>query len=552
MSIKTPIKVAYFSMEFALDSRIPNYAGGLGVLAADMMHSAADMKFPMIGVSLIYHQDDDPKKAFKPEKFMKRLKPTVEVQIEDRIVKVGAFEYSVKSENGNAALLYFLTTNFPENKRWDRDLTKWLYASDQYTRIAQEAILGIGGLRMLRALGYEEIQNLHMNEGHSAFLTFESLKEQGYKDAEVRTGCTFTTHTPIKAGHDHFDYTLANQVLGKMMPWHIDRIATEKDLSMTHLAMNMSKVTNSVSTKHQEVCREMFPGYEFENVTNGIHHLTWASEPMAKLFDEKIKGWRENPKKLESALKSLPVEKLQFAHKKNKKALITWVNSHSEFFTGHSEMYPEDKFDEKTLTIAFARRFVPYKRPGLVFRNLEKLRELGYRKLQFIFAGKCHPDDNYCNWKKGDLQTCARRLRGQIRVAVVSDYNLDIAHKLISGSDIWLNNPIKPREASGTSGMKAALNGVLNLSVLDGWWIEGIKMNPDAGWGFGDTSDQFDENTRDDIDAEELYDKLKDAIDCYYQRPKEWAKRMKSAVSLAGFFNTHRCIKQYEEKIWDM
>ena len=550
MPKQKPITVAYFSMEFAIDARIPNYAGGLGVLAADIMHSFADKKFPAVGVSLIYHQDDDPKKAFQAEKYMKLLKQTVEVEIEDRQVKVGVYQYDVKSENGHVVPLYFLTTNFPKNKGWDRDLTKWLYATDEYTRVGQEAILGIGGVRMLKKLGYTDIKTFHMNEGHSAFLTLQCLKDSDFRDEDAKRQCTFTTHTPIPAGHDYFDYRLVGRVLGSMVPWHVKRLATEERLSMTHLAMNLSRRSNSVSERHNQVCHEMFPEYQFANVTNGIHHLTWVADPMAKLFEGTLKNWRKNPTVLSSAAEKLDDGKLRIAHQESKKKLVQWINSKAEFFSYHSEMYTEDHFDEETLTIAFARRFVPYKRPALIFRDLDKLRDLGYRKLQFVFSGKCHPNDQFCNWKAGDLRKFAERLRGQIRVAVIPDYNIDIAKRLISGADIWLNNPIKPREASGTSGMKAALNGVLNLSVLDGWWIEGFQMNPKAGWGFGDKSDQLDEKVRDDMDSQELYMCLEDAVTCYYEQPEKWIERMKAAVSLAGFFNTHRVVDEYDEKMW--
>ncbi|MBI5414247.1 alpha-glucan family phosphorylase [Candidatus Peregrinibacteria bacterium] len=537
-------------MEFAFDAKFRNYAGGLGVLAADMMHSCADMSIPAVGVSLIYHKDDNPEKALNFEKYMKRLSITVDVQVEDRPVKVGVFEYTVKSDIGKSLPVYFLTTYLPENKRWDRDLTKFLYAGDEYTRIGQETILGIGGVKMLRALGYNHIEKFHMNEGHSAFLTFELLKECAYHDADVRKMCTFTTHTPIPAGHDYFDYHLAERVLTSILPWHIKNIATSDRLSMTHLALNLSEKVNSVSEKHNEVCHQMFPEYSFENITNGIHHLTWISDSMAKLFDSSFLHWRERPSELCDAENTLSGEKVWQAHQKNKKELVKWINEHPEYYIFSPEKYKEDFFDENTLTIAFARRFVPYKRPTLIFRDIDRLRELGYRKIQMVFSGKCYEFDQFCNWQKGNLQKFEKMLRGQIRIAVISDYNVDIAQKLISGADMWLNNPVRPLEASGTSGMKAALNGLLNISVLDGWWIEGFALNPMAGWGFGEKSNGLDENSRDNMDAHELYENLTDAVNCYYHRPEEWRKRMKAAISLIHYFNTNRCVEEYMKKMW--
>lgn len=544
-------KVAYFSMEYAIDARIPNFAGGLGVLAADIMHSAADTGAPIIGVSLIYHQHDDPTEVFPIEKYMKKRTEVITVRIQDRDVKVGCYEYSVQSHTGNSAPIFFLTTYLPENAHWDRNLTRYLYASDQYTRICQELILGVGGVRMLRALGYGDIDCFHMNEGHAAFLTFELLRETNYSDAAVRKQCTFTTHTPIPAGHDAFEYGVAGDIIREMIPWHVNKIATEERLSMTHLALNLSKYSNSVSEKHREVCREMFSKYEFSNVTNGVHPVSWASPAMAKLFDRYIPGWKDNPALFIQASKLLPDKEVIQAHRKNKQEFVKWVNSNRDFFPIKAKLIDDDFFDEDTLTITFARRFVPYKRPSLVFQNIDRLRDLGYRKLQIIFAGRCHPDDKCCMDLKRSLQEYGRRLRGQIRVAVVRDYEIDIAKMLVSGSDVWLNNPIKPREASGTSGMKAALNGLPNLSVLDGWWNEGYRMNPKAGWPFGDRSNfARDEATRDRIDADELYDVLKEVIEAYDKGEKNWVKHMKAAISLIGQFNTHRVIDEYYQKMW--
>lgn len=545
-------KVAYFSMEFAIDARIPNFAGGLGVLAADVMHSAADMNAPMVGVSLIYHQHDDPEEAFPIEKYMKRRSPRVTVQIQGRDVQVGCFEYSVKSPTGNMVPVYFLTTHLPENPQWDRDLTKYLYASDEYTRICQEALLGIGGVRMLRALGHHDIDIFHMNEGHAAFLTFELLRENDYNDEEVKKHCAFTTHTPIPAGHDAFDYSVAGDILRDMVPWHVKKLATNHRLSMTHLAMNLSRRSNSVSEKHRQVCEEMFPEHDFENVTNGVHHLSWVSEPFAKMFDEYLTGWREDPAVFAQAVKKLPDAAVIAAHRENKSKFIRWINENRDFFPIKKGLIEDDFFDENTLTITFARRFVPYKRPALIFHDLQRLRNLGHRKLQLIFAGRCHIDNQMCMDLKRGLQECGRQLRGQIRVAVVRDYEMDIARRLVSGSDVWLNNPIKPREASGTSGMKASLNGLPNLSIRDGWWDEAYPLCPESGWAFGERSNfARDEGTRDRIDADELYETLEDVVEAYGKGEKTWVKHMKASISLLGTFNTNRVVDEYYRKMWN-
>ncbi len=551
MTAKKRKKVAYFSMEFAVDARFPNFAGGLGVLASDILHSAADMDAPMVGVSLIYHQHDNLEEAFPIEKFMKKRAETIVVKIQDRDVQVCAYEYSVKSHTGNSIPIFFLSTHTPENAEWDRDITKHLYASGQHSRICQEVMLGIGGVRMLRALGYDDIDVFHMNEGHAAFLTLELLKENDYDDEAVRQMCTFTTHTPIPAGHDAFEYSAVEDIIHDMMPWHIDRLATKDRLSMTHLALNLSKASNSVSEKHREVCEEMFPDHDFKNVTNGIHQVTWASKPMVKVFDKHLKGWRDNPAILASAQKELPDKEVIEAHQKNKKDFVAWINSNRDFFPIKTRMTDDDYFEEDVLTITFARRFVHYKRPWLIFQDLDRLRDIGHRRLQLIFAGRCHPENHTCLDLKKVLRHYGRRLRGQVRVAVVRDYEMDIAAKLVSGSDVWLNNPIKPREASGTSGMKAALNGLPNLSILDGWWNEGFFMNKQAGWGFGERSNfAREDSARDRIDSDELYETLENVIEDYEKGAKTWVKRMKASIALVGHFNTNRVVDEYYEKMW--
>lgn len=545
-------QIAFFSMEFAVDARIPNYAGGLGVLAADFMNTVADQDLPVVGVSVIYHQSEDPRSAFHPSEFMTLLPERVVVQIEDRQVVLGAYDYEVESASGKISHILFLTSNFPENARWDRDLTKHLYPAHTYTRIGQQALFGIGGVRMLRALGYKDIKVFHMNEGHCALLTLELLRENSYDNNAVRKLCRFTTHTPVAAGHDYYDYALVHQIIGEMMPLHIKDLASPQQLSMTHLAMNLSLKTNSVAEKHQEVCREMFPSYQFENVTNGVHHLRWASAPMTKLFNDYLPGWQEDPELFYQAPEKLPSVELKDAHAQSKKVLIDWLNQNPEYISAARKLQSEDMFDCETLTIGFARRFVPYKRPTLIFKDLDRLRNVGFKKLQFVFSGRVHPDDYFASSAVKSIRENSRILRGQVKVAFVPNYNLDIAAKLISGVDVWLNNPIVPREASGTSGMKAALNGGLNLSILDGWWKEGAQKYPRSGWSFGVSIPHISDSERDVKDAESFYQVLEEVIDCFYNKPENWVERMKDAVALLGFFNTHRCLRHYNKRMWSV
>lgn len=545
--------VAYFSMEIALDNEIPNYAGGLGVLAADTLLSCADKSIDVVGISIIYHKSGDPKKAFDPARFMKRREEQVVVEIEDRQVHLAIWQMELKGKDGNKLPLFFLSSNVKENQKWDRNLTENLYSADGYTRLCQEIILGIGGARALEALGYKNISCYHMNEGHSVTLTLELLRRNNFNIEKVRSLCTFTSHTPIPAGHDYFDYTLAYKTFGKMLPPNIKTLATQETLSMTELALNMSKKANSVSKRHNDVCVRMFPQAKFENITNGIYHPRWIGGYVKKVLDKNFPAWETNPEKLVKAPEKIDSEELWQAHQEQKKELVDWINKQQGLFP-FKEIIKDDLFSEDTLTIGFARRFVPYKRHALIFKNIEKLRQISHKKLQLIFAGRCHPGDELCNNIVGQIKHFATEMRGQVKIVVLKEYNLEIAKRLISGSDVWLNNPVPPREASGTSGMKAALNGGLNISILDGWWIEGYKMQPKSGWAFGKRYTEKSMHSQslapDTSDNEALLKTLENAIDCYYNCHEKWAERMKHAIALVSFFNTHRLVKEYKKKMW--
>ncbi|PLX20582.1 alpha-glucan family phosphorylase [Candidatus Parcubacteria bacterium] len=538
-------KVAYFSMEFAFDDKLQNYAGGLGVLSADMILSAADLELDMVGVSLIYHRDDNPQKAFKPNKLMKKLKKTIKVEIEDREVEVVIWQMDIKGRSGHIVPVYFLSTYSDKNPSWDRDITRHLYSSDAYTRLCQETILGIGGTRALRELGVD-VACHHLNEGHAALSALENLKLNDYDVNKVKKITTFTTHTPVDAGHDYFNYKLVYNTIGKHLPMNIKELGTENKLGMTELALNTSKKVNSVSLIHEQVCEEMFPEYDFENVTNGIYHPRWVGKHMEALFNREIKGWHHDPLRLKSVVMNISDTKIMTARKKEKADLVKWINS-DKMFSVLENVEKEDLFDKDTLTVGFARRMVPYKRADLIFRDVNKLRNIGYKKLQLVFAGNEYEGDKYSNELVDRITQHAYELRGQVKIVFIPMYNLEIAKKLVAGCDIWLNTPIPRHEASGTSGMKAALNGVLNLSVTDGWWSEAYRADVKAGWGFGEFLEM---PNRDDSDFAQLMRNLEDAIDCYYNRKEEWATKVKHAISLVSFFNTHRANKEYMTKIW--
>lgn len=538
-------KVAYFSMEFALHPEIPNFAGGLGVLAADLMKSAADLEMPVVGVSLIYHKNDDPKKAFDPGKFCEKLPETIMIEIENREVKIGIWKYEIEGRSGFKVPIYFLDSFFPANKRWDRDLTKDLYDTNQYTRLCQEAILGIGGVRMLRKLGHDDIDVFHMNEGHASFLSFERMKEEEGDLDKVKASNVFTTHTPIPAGHDRFPHELVRKVLGKMVPHRVEKIAGHEELHTTKLALRTSRIANGVSKRHAEVCKKMFPQHDFLAITNGVHHSSWVAGPMRKVLDKHLAGWEENPELLSNA-PNIPDEEIKQAHRASKKVLVDYLNQHPQYLAHDTDdLEKDDYFDEDTLTITFSRRFVPYKRPLLLFETVNRLRQIGYHKLQVIYSGTCHPGDDYCNGVMHELKRLQLELRGQVKLAVFPTRNLDSAALMVAGSDVWLNNPEPPMEACGTSGMKSAMNGGLNFSSPDGWWLEAMEMDEKSGWSFG-----CEISGHDVFDCDAIHSGLKEVINTYYKKPEEWVMRMKHSIALGAYFNTHRNIRDYRDKMW--
>ena len=553
MSDQNNLHVAYFTMEIGLKSEMPTFAGGLGMLAADLMRSCRDLGVDGACMTMGWqhgylrqHIKPDGSQLYEDiswnkEDFLEKLPQEITVQIEGQNVYVGCWLYNLGNEKNNIPI-YFLDTDLEENKPEFRDITNHLYGGGQDMRIKQEVVLGIGGVRMLRALGYEDVQKFHMNEGHCSFLTLELLKERDYKDENVKSLCTFTTHTPVKAGHDVFDYDLAHKVLGNMMPWHIKDIAGKEKLSMTELAINMSNYTCGVSRIHGEVSRKMFPEKKIDAITNGVHHINWASTEMQVVFDEEVPGWREDPSLLANISRVCPDERIWDAHIKAKKRLIDEVNKHS----GHP-------FEYNHLTIATARRVVPYKRPELLYTNLQRLREVCQGQVQIIHAGNAHPSDEF---SMGVIQRIIKRsnkLKDFVRIIYLENYNPDLAKLLVSGADVWLNMPQRLFEASGTSGMKACLNGVLNISTLDGWWVEAYERDYESGWRIGPLANAIkDENEHRKIDAEDLYTQLQYEVipEYYYEGKKRWIRRMKNAISLMGYFNTQRCVEDYLKKAW--
>ncbi|MGH7853403.1 MAG: alpha-glucan family phosphorylase [Candidatus Binatia bacterium] len=548
--------VAYFSMDVAVDSKIPTYSGGLGVLAGDMLRSAADLEIPMIAVSLIHrkgyfeqrldsqgNQMESPAE-WTPETHLERLSPTVSVTIEGREVRLAAWQYVFTGITGHPVRLIFLDTDLDENSPADRGLTDFLYGGDQRYRLCQEAILGLGGVAMLGALDHADIKVFHMNEGHSALVTLALLdeltagrSEKRFSETEVeavRHRCAFTTHTPVPAGHDRFQTDLVYQVLGDKRANALAQLQLlNGSLNMTELALRLSRFVNAVSMRHAEVSRSMFPDYNIAAITNGVHAAMWTAAPLAALYDRYLGDWRGDNNYLRYAV-GIPRSELRHAHEQAKQELLRQVR----WLTG-------SQLDEKVFTIGFARRATGYKRGDLLFSNLERLKQIARQAgpIQLIYAGKAHPRDEGGKEIIRRIFEAAALLTKDVRVVYLENYDMALGKLLCSGVDTWLNTPLRPQEASGTSGMKAALNGVPSLSVLDGWWIEG-HVEGVTGWSIGDAEQTENDST---AEAASLYEKLERVIlPLYYKEPDKFAQVMRSAIALNGsFFNTERMVSQY-------
>ena len=553
--------VAYFSMEMALDPAMPTYSGGLGVLAGDTLRAAADAGLSMVAVTLLYNEGyftqvldvrgnqlERPVR-WDPEEFLERLDARVAVEIEGRQVHICAWQYSVTGVLGHEVCAYMLDTDLPENSQEDRKITSRLYGGDERNRLRQEMVLGPGGIAMLRALGYENIVTCHMNEGHSALIVFSLLEEEMRRDEDadidellqlVRDRCVFTTHTPVPAGHDQFPPELVSAVLG---PESFAKLTehgclVDGHLNMTYLGLHCSRYINGVSMRHEQVTENMFPGYPIDSVTNGVHAATWTSPPFLELFDRHIPEWRRDNRYLRYAV-GIEHAEIMAAHGEAKRALMKEVRVR----TGIT-------LDPGVMTIAFARRATPYKRADMLLSDLDRLRKIAdtVGPLQIIYAGKAHPEDEAGKELIGRIFQLADQIRDSVRVVYIPDYGMRVAGHMVAGVDLWVNTPYKPREASGTSGMKAALNGVPSLSVLDGWWIEG-HVEGVTGWAIGEG---WRKESDDEAEAESLFDKLEFVVGpLFYSRPDEFARVMRYAIALNGsFFNSQRMLSQYVHNVY--
>ncbi|MEM4267266.1 MAG: alpha-glucan family phosphorylase [Candidatus Woesearchaeota archaeon] len=545
------IRIAYFSMEIGIDDRIPTYSGGLGVLAGDTLRSAADLGIPMVGVSLLYKkgyfkqritkkgEQIEEEVVWEPSKFLKQLDTKVMVKIRERVVWIKPWLYTIKGTTGKELPIIFMDTDIAENTPYDRTLTHYLYGYDEEYRLCQEVVLGIGGVRMLEKIGCKNIKKYHMNEGHSGLLAIELCRRYGKRDdciEKVREQCVFTTHTPVPAGHDQFNKNFAIDILGENLPeWLYNKVFFEDRLNMTYLGLIFSKYINGVAKKHGEVARGMFPGYHIESITNGVHTAFWASPYMKQLFEKYIPECLCDPFNLRYIM-SVPKKEVWDAHKKAKAELIRFVNEN--YNVG---------MDEEVFTIGFARRAATYKRGDLLFSDIGRLIRIAEKTkgLQIIYSGKAHPKDTGGKEVIRRIIEAMQQLENKIKACYIEDYSIKIAKLLVAGVDLWVNTPQRPMEASGTSGMKAAINGVPQFSTLDGWWLEGHIENV-TGWSIGIHPNQKKESEQAE-DVLDFYRKLEHVIlPKYYNERDNWIEIMRHVIALNGsFFNTHRMLQQY-------
>lgn len=543
--------VAYFSMEIALSKGLPTYSGGLGMLAGDTLRSAADTGAPMVAVSLCHRrgyfqqhldtqgQQTETDVVWSPET-LPPAEHQVTIQLQGRELQVRAWRFDVVGVSGHIIPVFLLDTDVEGNAEWDRHLTDHLYGGDNYYRLCQEGVLGLAGIHLLHTLGMRP-QVCHMNEGHAALLTLGLLEDRlsgaplhtaTDEDAEaIKQNCVFTTHTPVPAGHDQFGLDHAANVLGHDRVSCLDRFGALHNglLNMTYLALRFSRYVNGVAMQHGKVSQQMFPEYKVRSITNGVHAATWLSQGFQELFDHEIPEWRHDNQFFRSVY-GIDPGLIDATHGLGKRRLFATVKERMGV-----------ELDPRVLTLGFARRVATYKRANLLFQQPERLVEIAERAggLQILYAGKAHPADNAGKALIREVFAAAGRLNSpHLRIVYLENYDWDLGEQLTGGVDVWLNTPLRPYEASGTSGMKAALNGVPSLSVLDGWWIEGCAENI-TGWAIDDASDDLDE-------AQNLYDKLEGAVLPMWNNRKLWARIRQHTIAINGaFFNTHRMLGQY-------
>lgn len=600
--------IAYFSAEFGVHESLPNYSGGLGILAGDHLKSASDLGLPLVGVGLFYKyayftQEVDENgnqiekyKALNPEQLPFQLvtdaqgQPlTISVFLKDRMVQAHIWQADV-----GRIKLFLLDSNVEANRPEDREITGTLYGGTRETRIQQEIILGIGGIRALRAMGYDPTV-IHMNEGHSAFSGLERLRELlelGLTFDEalqmVRNSALFTTHTPIPAGNEAFEFDLMrtyfktfweNLGLNEEQFFNLGRHINEhhhENFSLTVLALNLSSMSNGVSAIHGRVSRAMwkqaFPGIPEEeipigHITNGVHTETWLHPLMIQMIEKYLgKDWRAHLQDADywQKIDQVPDEVFWQTMQQLRREMTDYLRGEyakrlQRFASGNHHFPPAEQIlDPETLTIGFARRFAPYKRATLIFKDPQRLKKIlnnPERPVQILFAGKAHPQNDAGKELIRTINHFAQQDGYRGKIVFIEGYSMAVSRALVSGSDVWLNNPRRPLEASGTSGQKVPINGGINLSILDGWWPE--AYNGHNGWAIGDGVEFADPEMQDQHDSQSLYELLeKEVVPNFYDRdengvPKRWVQMAKESFkTIIHQFSTHRMIWEYLEKYY--
>lgn len=533
--------IAYLSAEIGLYSELHTYSGGLGVLAGDHLKSAADEGIDIAAVTLLYregygrqHLDSEGNQTetypdLDPSRHLRDTGLELEIPLDGHVLNSKIWKTVIKGIGGHEVPVYFLDTRHTSNEDRHLKLSDRLYAGGDDMRVRQEYLLGVGGIRALKILGHWPLKGLHLNEGHCSFAGLEMLR-QGWTREQCSKRTLFTTHTPVAAGHDKFDWDLVNNVTGDLIGGPEREIATHEGLcSMSHLGIGMAGRVNAVSHLNAEVASKMFPEVTIEPITNGVHHTSWISPTMARLYDEELDGWRSDGSLLEKA-QILSDTGLERARAESRAVLRELVRS----MTGI-------ELDGNRLTVGFARRFATYKRASLVFRDIQRLNQMGSGKLQFVFSGKAHPRDEGGKRLIKEVFAASKEL-DDIPVAFLEDYSMATGLAMTSGVDVWLNTPVRPMEASGTSGMKAVMNGVPNLSILDGWWPEACEHG-ENGWGIG----KKEEDRDDDRDAESLYSIMEaEVIPTWSSSRSNWTRMMKNAISVGPRFTGQRMIRDYK------
>jgi glycogen phosphorylase len=537
-------KIGFISMEFGINSKMNTYCGGLGILSGDIIKSCTDMEVKMTGFSILYKKgwfkqkiDDNGYQVIEDDiwdynALLIDTQKHFKIVIKNVITEVKIWEYKVKSSVNNFEnSIYFLDVDIEGNDPIIRQCSNNIYSTNKDIFYCQQVLLSLGIVELEKELDLN-IDIYHLNESHAVFHILNLLSK--YNENEVKSKMVFTSHTPLETAHQKFNLDILKQYISKDLVKKIPAsLIQNNEINLTKLALYYSKFSNAVAKRHEEVSDKMYPEFQLDHVTNGVHAETWACSGLGEIFDKYINGWRQDPYLLRQ-VGVIPDEILEESHMKNKINLCNHVNA----------LYDKG-LDPNVFTIGFARRTVGYKRANMILTEMDRLKNISkkFGKLQIIFAGKAYPTDKEGIELIKSLLDACKMQDNNLKIAFIENYNMDIAKKMVLGVDLWLNNPIPPLEASGTSGMKASLNGIPNFSILDGWWVEG-HIEGITGWSIG--QDLCVGDFCQLIEIEDLYAKLENQIFNAWNDKKQWSLIRKSCIALNGpYFNTHRVVQEY-------